>query len=93
MIGKPELFGNREGITFSGNADQEAVGRRKGIYVKFTAGVLHKIGRKCIDLKLTVMGSGNRADSALMQVVQNCNCKGGTFGRIGSCTQFIKQAQ
>ena len=39
------------------------------------------------------MGSGNRADSALMQVVQNCNCKGGTFGRIGSCTQFIKQAQ
>ena len=39
------------------------------------------------------MGSGNGADSALMQVVQNCNCKGGTFGRIGSCTQFIEQAQ
>ena len=28
-----------------------------------------------------------------MQVVQNCNCKGGTFGRVGSGTQFVEQAQ
>ena len=39
------------------------------------------------------MSSGNRADAALMQVVQNGNRKGSTFGRVGSGTQFVKQAQ
>ena len=39
------------------------------------------------------MGSGNRADATLVQVVQNGNRKGSAFGRIGSGTQFVEQAQ
>ena len=42
FVGKTELFGNCKGVTFSGNADQQPVGRAQRFHIEFTAGVFNK---------------------------------------------------
>ena len=93
FIGKTELFGNCKGVTFSGNADQQPVGRAQRFHIEFTAGVFNKFRRKGVDFQLAVMCGRHCADAAVMQIVQDCDRQRCTLSRVGPGPQLIEQAQ
>ncbi len=91
MFRKAELAGNCEGVTFSGNADQEAVGGTKGLHAELAAAVFHTGSREGEDLQLAVMGRGHRAGAAAVKLVQDGDGEGCSLCRVRTCTQLIEE--
>ena len=91
LIGKSKFGRDGKGITFSGNTDQKAVGRTQGFYAEFAAGIFHTRCRKCVYLKLAVMGGCHGPYSFIMKIGKDGNGKGSTLRRVGSSTQLVKK--
>ena len=86
-----EALGNCESVALSGNADEELIGRRKGLHVKLTAGVFYPRCLERVHLYFGVVGRCGELRSVELQLFDYRHRESRALHRVGSRAQLVKK--
>ena len=93
MLRQAEPAGNGERIGFSGNADQQPVGRLERLHVKLAGGVDHAVGTHGVNFQLRVMRRRGDLSAALAAEFDQRDGQRRALRRVGACAKLVQQHQ